>query len=79
MTRPKPRAPYDLDLTTEVDERLDQITRQVRNVADTLRDSIEAVGSGDMPVDHLGPLQRAAETLVHAWELEADLLRRRPR
>ena len=77
MTRNNP--PVDRNLTTDVDVRLDEIAGQLQSVATALRAALDRVGSGEITTEQLDSFRSAADTLVHAWELEADLLRRRPR
>jgi predicted transcriptional regulator len=71
--------PVDVNLTTDVDARLDEIAEQLQSVASALRDALDRVVAGEITTDQLDSFRSAADTLVHAWELEADLLRRRPR
>jgi hypothetical protein len=77
MTRNNP--PVEKDLATETNARLDEIARQLQSVATALRAALDRVVSGEIPTEQLDTFRSAADTLVHAWELEADLLRRRPR
>jgi predicted transcriptional regulator len=77
MARNNP--PGDVNLTTDVDARLDEIAEQLQSVASALRDALDRVVAGEITTEQLDSFRSAADTLVHAWELEADLLRRRPR
>jgi hypothetical protein len=63
----------------DVDARLDEIAEQLQSVASALRDPLDRVVAGEITTGQLDSFRSAADTLVHAWELEADLLRRRPR
>jgi hypothetical protein len=77
MARNNP--PVDVNLATDVDSRLDEIAVQLQSVAAALRDALDKVAKGEITAEHLDSFRSAADTLVHAWELEADLLQRRPR
>lgn len=78
MTRPTPKV--DLNLSTDVDERLDEIAGQLQSVGAALRGALDRLVQGEITTEQLDSFRSAADTLlVHAWELEADLLRRRPR
>ena len=77
MARNNP--PVDVNLTTDVDARLDEIAGQPQSVASALRGALEKVAQGEITTEQLDSFRSAADTIVHAWELEADLLRRRPR
>jgi hypothetical protein len=77
MARNNP--PIDVDLSTDVNARLDEIAGQLQSVASALRDALDRVVAGEITTGQLDSFRSAADTLVHAWELEADLLRRRPR
>ena len=73
-------APVDRNLKTDVDARLDEIAGQLQSVATALRGALDRVVSGEITTEQLDSFRSAADTLlVHTWELEADLLRRRPR
>jgi hypothetical protein len=78
MTRPTPKV--DLNLSTDVDARLDEIAGQLQSVGAALRGALDRLVQGEITTEQLDSFRSAADTLlVHAWELEADLLRRRPR
>lgn len=78
MTRPTPKV--DLNLSTDVDARLDEIAGQLQSVGAALRGALDRLVQGEITTGQLDSFRSAADTLlVHAWELEADLLRRRPR
>jgi hypothetical protein len=77
MTRPTPKV--DLNLSTDVDARLDEIAGQLQSVGAVLRGALDRLVQGEITTEQLDSFRSAADTLVHAWELEADLLRRRPR
>jgi hypothetical protein len=67
------------DLTTAVDARLDEIAAQVRGLATVLRDALDMVVEGELDVSALAEYRATAETLIAAWDLEREILRRRPR
>ncbi len=78
MTRPTPKV--DLNLSTDVDARLNEIAGQLQSVGAALRGALDRLVQGEITTEQLDSFRSAADTLlVHAWELEADLLRRRPR
>jgi hypothetical protein len=60
-------------------ERLDEIAGQVRNVATVLKAALDKAAAGKLAADELEAVRKTAERLIAAWELEAGLLRRRPR
>jgi hypothetical protein len=60
-------------------ERLDEIAGQVRNVATVLKAALDKAAAGKLAAGELDAVRKTAETLIAAWELEADLLCRRPR
>jgi hypothetical protein len=77
MTRNNP--PVERNLKSDVDARLDEIAGQLQSVATALRGALDRVVSGEITTEQLDSFRSAADTLVHTWELEADVLRRRPR
>ncbi len=77
MSREGTKADVRPDL--KLHARLDEIAEQTRIVAAALQERVIAFTKGEISLEALEGIRQAVEVLVHAWELEADLLRRRPR
>ena len=69
----------DVKPDLKLHERLDEIAEQTRIVAEALQERVIAPTKGEISTEELEGVRQAVEVLVHAWELEADLLRRSPR
>jgi hypothetical protein len=63
----------------EVHERLDEIAEQTRWAANQLADAATRYQRGDVSLTELNGVRLTVEALVRAWDLEADVRRRRPR
>lgn len=64
---------------TGTHERLDEIAERTRAAANQLADAAGRYERGEMRLTELNGIRLAIEALVQAWELEADVRRRRPR
>ena len=48
-------------------------------MATVLKAALDKAAAGKLAAGELDAVRKTAQTLIAAWELEADLMRRRPR
>jgi hypothetical protein len=77
MSRESAKAEMAVDL--EIHARLDELAEQMRQIAGVLHDTTDSFIAGQLSITELNGVRLTAEAIIHAAELEADLLRRRPR